>query len=75
MSALPPKADIAERQDQVSREIAKLHQEILDKVSASPPSPPIAAAPAAPICDAYFNELPGHRADQKGAPKAASSNR
>jgi hypothetical protein len=28
-----------------------------------------------PTCDAYFNEMPVHRAAQKGAPKATSPNR
>jgi hypothetical protein len=37
---------LAVGQDQVLREIATLHQEIANKMPASPPPPPIAAAPA-----------------------------
>jgi hypothetical protein len=28
-----------------------------------------------PTCDAYFNEMPVHRAAQKGAPKVTNPNR
>ena len=122
---------IAAGQDQMARKVDRLQaadQEILVKISESPPPPPIAAAPAvagqpapvgsapsqdtqntalrascgpdvqrlcpgissenggvikclnshrmalSPICDTYFKEIPGHRAAQKGAPKATSSN-
>ena len=122
---------IAAGQDQMARKVDRLQaadQEILVKISESPPPPPIAAAPAvagqpapvgsapsqdtqntalrascgpdvqrlcpgiswenggvikclnshrmalSPTCDTYFKEIPGHRAAQKGAPKATSSN-
>jgi hypothetical protein len=122
---------IAAGQDQIARKVDRLQaaeQEILVKISESPPPPPIAAAPAvagqpapvgsapsqdtqnaalrascgpdvhrlcpgiswenggvikclnshrmelSPTCDTYFKEIPVHRAAQKGAPKATSSN-
>ena len=122
---------MAAGQDQMARKVDRLQaadQEILVKISESPPPPPIAAAPLvagqpaqgesapsqntqntalrascgpdvqrlcrgiswenggvikclsshrmelSPTCDIYFNETPVHRAAQKGAPKATSSN-
>jgi hypothetical protein len=60
---------LAVGQDQVLREIATLHQEIANKVPASPPPPPIAAAPA--VAGRPPGGAPSSKNTQNTAPTSA----